>query len=35
MPSGKLDRGETLSGGAARELFEETGVEVGHPSSVF
>ncbi|WP_405501535.1 NUDIX domain-containing protein [Streptomyces niveus] len=32
MPSGKLDRGETLSGGAARELFEETGVEVepGH-----
>ncbi|MFC9750361.1 NUDIX domain-containing protein [Streptomyces niveus] len=32
MPSGKLDQGETLSCGAARELFEETGVEVepGH-----
>ncbi|MEU9749377.1 NUDIX domain-containing protein [Streptomyces niveus] len=32
MPSGKVDQGETLSRGAARELFEETGAEVepGH-----
>ncbi|MGW6317674.1 NUDIX hydrolase [Streptomyces sp. NPDC055099] len=28
MPSGKLDRGEPLRAGAARELLEETGVEV-------
>ncbi|WP_299531993.1 NUDIX domain-containing protein [uncultured Streptomyces sp.] len=28
MPSGKLDRGEPLSVGAARELREETGVTV-------
>lgn len=28
MPSGKLDRGEALSAGAARELYEETGVRV-------
>lgn len=28
MPSGKLDRGESLSAGAARELLEETGVAV-------
>ncbi|MWA07692.1 NUDIX hydrolase [Streptomyces sp. BA2] len=28
MPSGKLDRDETLTAGAARELLEETGVEV-------
>ncbi|MFJ1874209.1 NUDIX hydrolase [Streptomyces chartreusis] len=28
MPSGKLDEGEQLSVGAARELFEETGLEV-------
>ncbi|WP_239064888.1 NUDIX domain-containing protein [Streptomyces sp. S4.7] len=28
MPSGKLDRGETISAGAARELMEETGVRV-------
>ncbi|WP_405536834.1 NUDIX domain-containing protein [Streptomyces sp. NBC_00075] len=28
MPSGKLDEGEPLSVGAARELFEETGVTV-------
>ncbi|MFI1884718.1 NUDIX hydrolase [Streptomyces jumonjinensis] len=28
MPSGKLDRGEPLSAGAARELLEETGVAV-------
>ncbi|MFI6285922.1 NUDIX domain-containing protein [Streptomyces sp. NPDC051018] len=28
MPSGKLDRGEPLSVGAARELLEETGVSV-------
>ncbi|UIX33306.1 NUDIX hydrolase [Streptomyces sp. GQFP] len=28
MPSGKLDKGEPLSAGAARELFEETGVTV-------
>ncbi|MFF3174745.1 NUDIX domain-containing protein [Streptomyces sp. NPDC057900] len=27
-PSGKLDRGETLTEGAARELREETGVRV-------
>ncbi|MEV7678813.1 NUDIX domain-containing protein [Streptomyces sp. NPDC088341] len=27
-PSGKLDRGETLRSGAARELYEETGVRV-------
>ncbi|MGM9465895.1 NUDIX domain-containing protein [Streptomyces sp. TR1341] len=26
LPSGKLDQGETLTAGAARELFEETGV---------
>ncbi|WP_405914555.1 NUDIX domain-containing protein [Streptomyces sp. NBC_00728] len=28
MPSGKLDQGEELSSGAARELSEETGLEV-------
>ncbi|MCX5205806.1 NUDIX domain-containing protein [Streptomyces sp. NBC_00237] len=28
MPSGKLDEGETISAGAARELFEETSLEV-------
>ncbi|MGW4200789.1 NUDIX hydrolase [Streptomyces sp. NPDC004726] len=28
MPSGKLDQGEPLSVGAARELLEETGVSV-------
>ncbi|MGC4950923.1 NUDIX hydrolase [Streptomyces sp. DT224] len=28
MPSGKLDQGETLSVGAARELWEETGITV-------
>ncbi|WP_330174245.1 NUDIX domain-containing protein [Streptomyces sp. NBC_01498] len=28
LPSGKLDQMETLSAGAARELLEETGVEV-------
>ncbi|WP_078946779.1 NUDIX domain-containing protein [Streptomyces sp. NRRL B-3648] len=28
MPSGKLDRGEPLHAGAARELFEETGITV-------
>ncbi|MFH8492221.1 NUDIX hydrolase [Streptomyces longisporoflavus] len=28
LPSGKLDRAEALSVGAARELLEETGVEV-------
>ncbi|MEV6791222.1 NUDIX domain-containing protein [Streptomyces sp. NPDC051320] len=28
MPSGKLDWGESLSAGAARELLEETGVAV-------
>ncbi|MFE1250219.1 NUDIX domain-containing protein [Streptomyces sp. NPDC058735] len=28
LPSGKLDQGETLTAGAARELFEETGVRV-------
>ncbi|MGX1887682.1 NUDIX hydrolase [Streptomyces sp. NPDC055287] len=28
MPSGKLDRGEPLTVGAARELLEETGVAV-------
>jgi 8-oxo-dGTP diphosphatase len=28
MPSGKLDRGEPLTEGAARELAEETGVTV-------
>ncbi|MEY2245965.1 NUDIX domain-containing protein [Streptomyces sp. BF23-18] len=28
MPSGKLDQGEELSYGAARELSEETGLEV-------
>ncbi|GAA1540476.1 NUDIX domain-containing protein [Streptomyces albidochromogenes] len=28
MPSGKLDRGEPLTEGAARELLEETGVAV-------
>jgi ADP-ribose pyrophosphatase YjhB (NUDIX family) len=28
MPSGKLDQGEELSHGAARELSEETGLEV-------
>ncbi|MGW2512562.1 NUDIX hydrolase [Streptomyces scopuliridis] len=28
MPSGKLDQGEPVSAGAARELLEETGVEV-------
>ncbi|MFJ2566559.1 NUDIX domain-containing protein [Streptomyces sp. NPDC087568] len=28
MPSGKLDGGETLPTGAARELFEETGITV-------
>ncbi|MFM9446224.1 NUDIX hydrolase [Streptomyces acidiscabies] len=28
MPSGKLDQGEPLSVGAARELYEETGVGV-------
>lgn len=28
MPSGKLDRGEPLRAGAARELLEETGVDV-------
>ncbi|MFJ8142731.1 NUDIX domain-containing protein [Streptomyces sp. NPDC096013] len=28
MPSGKLDRGEPSSEGAARELFEETGIAV-------
>ncbi|MET7664390.1 NUDIX domain-containing protein [Streptomyces sp. NPDC058430] len=28
MPSGKLDRGEELTTGAARELAEETGLEV-------
>ncbi|MEU6889741.1 NUDIX domain-containing protein [Streptomyces viridosporus] len=26
LPSGKLDQGETLTAGAVRELFEETGV---------
>lgn len=32
MPSGKLDEGELLTVGAARELYEETGVAVdpGH-----
>ncbi|MFD7282161.1 NUDIX domain-containing protein [Streptomyces sp. NPDC059862] len=30
MPSGKLDQGEPLTAGAARELFEETGITV-HP----
>ncbi|MET7888573.1 NUDIX domain-containing protein [Streptomyces avermitilis] len=28
MPSGKLDQGEPLPAGAARELFEETGITV-------
>ncbi|MEX3099735.1 MULTISPECIES: NUDIX domain-containing protein [unclassified Streptomyces] len=28
MPSGKLDQGESLTDGAARELYEETGVSV-------
>ncbi|MFJ8036017.1 NUDIX domain-containing protein [Streptomyces sp. NPDC096032] len=28
MPSGKLDQGEPLTAGAARELFEETDVQV-------
>ncbi|MDX3024933.1 NUDIX hydrolase [Streptomyces acidiscabies] len=28
MPSGKLDRGEALPEGAARELYEETGIIV-------
>ncbi|MFB7499175.1 NUDIX domain-containing protein [Streptomyces sp. NPDC056161] len=28
MPSGKLDRGEPLTDGAARELYEETGITV-------
>ncbi|MFF7476996.1 NUDIX domain-containing protein [Streptomyces sp. NPDC008092] len=28
MPSGKLDQGEPLPHGAARELFEETGITV-------
>ncbi|MEU1037882.1 NUDIX domain-containing protein [Streptomyces sp. NPDC005551] len=28
MPSGKLDKGESLSAGAARELLEETGITV-------
>lgn len=28
VPSGKLDQGEPLTAGAARELREETGVEV-------
>jgi ADP-ribose pyrophosphatase YjhB (NUDIX family) len=28
MPSGKLDQGEPFSEGAARELFEETGITV-------
>ncbi|NGO71464.1 NUDIX hydrolase [Streptomyces boncukensis] len=28
LPSGKLDRGETIPAGAARELHEETGVTV-------
>lgn len=28
LPSGKLDRGESMSAGAARELLEETGVSV-------
>ncbi|MEH0419472.1 NUDIX hydrolase [Streptomyces sp. B21-083] len=28
MPSGKLDKGEPLSSGAARELYEETDVTV-------
>ncbi|MFJ3309669.1 NUDIX domain-containing protein [Streptomyces sp. NPDC086549] len=28
MPSGKLDKGEPLADGAARELFEETGITV-------
>jgi ADP-ribose pyrophosphatase YjhB (NUDIX family) len=28
MPSGKLDQGEPLSVGAARELYEETGITV-------
>ncbi|MEU5445339.1 NUDIX hydrolase [Streptomyces griseofuscus] len=27
LPSGKLDQGEPLTTGAARELFEETGVQ--------
>ncbi|MFH8588482.1 NUDIX domain-containing protein [Streptomyces celluloflavus] len=26
MPSGKLDKGEPLTAGAARELYEETGI---------
>ncbi|AWW35390.1 NUDIX domain-containing protein [Streptomyces cadmiisoli] len=28
MPSGRLDRGETLPAGAVRELHEETGITV-------
>lgn len=28
MPSGKLDEGESLTVGAARELYEETGITV-------
>ncbi|WP_030662591.1 NUDIX domain-containing protein [Streptomyces rimosus] len=33
LPSGKLDTGEPLTAGAARELFEETGI-TAHPDSL-
>ena len=34
VPAGKIEKGETPEEGALRELFEETGIALKHPSQI-